>query len=155
MEQRNLKKEDWYNALFAGIVVLIIFVPPIVQELKKKPSNANEQVSQLIDETQASNPEDDASYTFCFPEDEETNSFSSYESTKPAKVKYHYTLDVTTNLEDQEYLEVEQFNGKYYVVNVDGYDDSYYEFDSDEELEDAIEIYEYAKRNHIKPIKRN
>ena len=58
---------------------------------------------------------------------------------------------MTTNLEDQEYLEVEQFNGKYNVVNVDGYDDSYYEFDSDEQLEDAIDIYNYVKENHIKP----
>ena len=61
MEQRNLKKEDWYNALFAGIVVLIIFVPPIVQELKKKPSNENEQTSELLDTSDL---------TLCYPQND-------------------------------------------------------------------------------------
>ena len=138
MDPHDYKKSEIQNAVLAGIVVLIIFIPGIIKTMKQPHNEDSRDTQNYIEKAQY---------------DELVESVSQQSTSKTPK--YHYTIDVTTDLEDQEYLEVEQINGKYYVVNTDGYDDSYYEFDSDELLEDAVDIYEYAKRNHIKPTKRN
>lgn len=70
------------------------------------------------------------------------------------KATYHHSLDVYTLAEDPEYWEIEQFNGTYYRVRREDYDDDWYghyEFDTEEPIGDAAALYKYAKDHNIIP----